>query len=96
MKRCEAAKMSELLSDFLKETGLYEGIVYSNVCRLYNEAVGPVFAKATRPIKLENGKLTCQISSSVIRAQLNPHKESILKRINSGLQDYTVAEIKFS
>ncbi|MDR2287481.1 MAG: DUF721 domain-containing protein [Prevotellaceae bacterium] len=83
MRRTKPIAISNLLSLFLKETGLEKGYNDYQLLKLWDEILGRSISKATLNKRLDGKKLYVYLSSSVVRDELFMRRSEIIKEINS-------------
>jgi hypothetical protein len=83
MRRTKPVAISDLLSIFLKETGLEKGYRDYQLLKLWDEILGLSISKATLSKRLDGKKLYVYLSSSVVRDELFMMRSDIIKEINS-------------
>jgi predicted nucleic acid-binding Zn ribbon protein len=82
MVRNKPVIVGNLLSLFLKESGLEEGYRKYQVLKLWNEILGNEISSVTLSKKIENKKLYVRLSSSVVRDELYMMRSDIIKEFN--------------
>lgn len=103
MKRQNTKSMKEVMSQFVDEFGLSEGLLRLRVFEAWDlimvEQTAP-FVKSSEESKsltisryFYDGVLTCKIMSSVVRMQLSFQIPNLIKKINSLLQGEYVQKI---
>lgn len=96
MQKEQTRHISGLVQLFVKEYHLEEGYRIGCVMRAWDEVLAEVTAGAYPREKvssltsgkfLKDGVLTCKVSSSLLRMQLQMNSEMLLRRLNSKLSD---------
>ena len=77
--------MKEVLGNFVNENKLQKGMDKINVAEAWAAVMGPAISKYTTQIKLDGTVLIVQLSSSVLREELNYGNKKILKNLNEEL-----------
>jgi len=102
MKKENSRMLSELLGEYVKETHLEDGLLR---CRIFDawdlllsQMMMPYMKQeVTKELTItryfKDGVLTCKISSSVIRTQLQFQSDSLCRQLNSLLQGEYVTKI---
>lgn len=85
LARKEACAMDELISQYIREMKLVNGLNRQRIFEAWDVASGAGAYTVGRYIK--GGVLFCRISSSVVRNQLYFQRDAILKRMNEFLMD---------
>ncbi|MDR1129521.1 MAG: DUF721 domain-containing protein [Prevotellaceae bacterium] len=82
MVRNKPVTVGNLLSVFLKESGLEKGYREYQLLKLWNEMLGGNVSKATLSKRIENKKLYVHLSSSVVRDELYMMRSDIIREFN--------------
>lgn len=83
MKKKDAQPLSDLLSDFLESRDdIWRQLGERRVVKGWHELLGEGVSSYTRSIYFKHGVLYVQLSSSVLRAELQMNKENLIKRLN--------------
>ncbi|MDR0385440.1 MAG: DUF721 domain-containing protein [Prevotellaceae bacterium] len=93
MRRCKPVIIGDLLSLFIKNSGLEKGYHDYQVLKLWDEILGDVISKATLDKRLDNKKLYVYLSSSVIRDELYMMRSEIVSEINRRTGENVIDEI---
>ncbi|MDD2594692.1 MAG: DciA family protein [Bacteroidales bacterium] len=101
--RIEQSKIvGDLISDYLKEDGLEEGILMARIFEAWDlvvyEQTGTIMtAEQSKQLTLnkfyKEGILTCKIASSVIRNQLHFQQDALKRKLNKMLQGNYIDKI---
>ncbi len=81
LSRREAAGIDDVISDFLREMRLTNGINRQRVFSAWDAVSGA--KEYTSGKYLKNGVLYCNVNSSVVRSRLAVRKKNILDGMNS-------------
>jgi methionine salvage enolase-phosphatase E1 len=82
MRRSKPVIVGDLLSLFIKDSGLEKGYRDYQVLKLWNEILGDAISRATLSKRLEGRKLYVYLSSSVARDELFMRRSEIVSEIN--------------
>jgi predicted nucleic acid-binding Zn ribbon protein len=93
MRRSKPVIVGDLMSLFLKETGLEKGYRDYQLLKLWDEILGNVIAKATLNKKIEGKKLYIHLSSSVVRDELYMMRSDIVKEFNRRAGENVIEEL---
>jgi predicted nucleic acid-binding Zn ribbon protein len=93
MRRSKPVAVSDLLSLFLKESGLEKGYRDYQLLKLWDEILGNAISKATVSKRLDGKKLYVYLSSSVVRDELFMMRSEIIKEINNRAGKDVIDEI---
>ncbi|MCM4154449.1 DUF721 domain-containing protein [Gramella sp. AN32] len=81
-RKNEEMKLGDLLKSFVDENKLDKGLDQVKVKDVWEQQMGPAIKKYTTSLKLKNGILYVELSSSVLREELSYGKEKIIKILN--------------
>jgi len=81
----EHISISDALKEFVEKNKLQKGLDKVNVREVWNSQMGPAIEKYTTSIKLDRDTLYVQLSSSVLREELNYGREKIIRMLNEEL-----------
>ncbi|MCK9304472.1 MAG: DUF721 domain-containing protein [Bacteroidales bacterium] len=93
MKRENSVRIDELLTLFIKEYGLEDGLVRTRVFHAWDESVGPRYSKITVSKFFREGVLYCTINSSVAKNYLFMHRVKIIGEINRIMGSQVVKDL---
>lgn len=85
MKKSNEQSLGEVLKLFLKANGLEEKVLETEIYGRWEELAGKAINLKTKKVKLENGRLTVYLTSSVLRNELLMRRTELLERINQRL-----------
>lgn len=85
MRRERVVRIGELFRDFLKSSGLDDGILRMRIFEAWDEVVGEKYTDYTLEKFFNEGRLFCKISSSPARNHLFMERLNIVKKINEKL-----------
>ncbi len=87
MRRERVVIIGDLFRDFLKTSGLDDGILRMRIFEAWDEVVGAKYIDYTLEKFYKEGRLFCKISSSSARNHLFMERLHIVKKINDKLGD---------
>ena len=93
MKQEQSKLIKDILSQYVKEMGLEDGLIRLRIFLTYDLIVGERIAKATINKFYKDGILYCTINSSMLRMQIQCSKESIMHQINKMLNNNYINKI---
>jgi predicted nucleic acid-binding Zn ribbon protein len=93
MRRNKPVLARDLLSLFLKESGLEKGYRDYKILKLWDEILGVEISHATLSKRLEGRKLYVYLSSSVVRAELYMMRSEIIAEINRRIGENLITEL---
>lgn len=82
MRRQKTVLIGEVFKEYLKETGLDQGVLRMDVFEAWDSVVGEKFKEYTLDKYFKNGRLICRISSSSAKTQLFMNRIVIIQRVN--------------
>ncbi len=83
MKKKEAVKIREVISEILKRDHLDHKMLENRVVRSWEKVIGKTVARATTQIFMNNGTLYVSINSSVMRNELLMLRDKIMHALNN-------------
>ena len=101
MKRPRPAKpgppqpVGDLLSQFLRKSGLSAKVEAASVVPEWESLVGPQIAAVTEPRRVSEGVLFVAVSTSAWMMELNLMKADILRRLNAGKREGRIEQLVF-
>lgn len=87
--------VSEVLEEFLAESGLKESLERLGAMDDWPDAVGSRVSGITRPVEIRGDTLVVEVVSSAWLTELSMMKELILERLNSRRGDAPIGRIRF-
>lgn len=87
--------VGDLVSGFLRRSGLSEKVEAASVIPRWEEIVGPQIARVTRAVRVSDGTLFVAVRSSSWMSELNLMKSDLLRRINAGRGAGRIEQIVF-
>lgn len=98
MKRVTTRSLGAILSDFVEESRLSDGLLQTRITAAWDSLTldGTDLREYTAQRSFRDGVLSCRIRSSVIRSHLQLQESSLRRQLNARLGDELVRQIKFS
>ena len=93
MARAQA--ITDILIDYLRESGLEKPLLERQVLESWPEVVGPVTARMTAKLEIKDGTLLVRINSSLLRSQLFEIRFTIVDRLNEKVGGKIVKDLRF-
>lgn len=93
MKRVNSQLISAIISEYIKEEGLEEGLLKVRVFETWNLVVGENVTRCTSNRFFSKGVLYCTINSSILRQQLYFRKDDIIFQMNKMLNSQVIKNI---
>ncbi len=94
MQRHNAQSIGDLLTDYLRETGLEKPLLERQVVELWPEVMGAMVARLTRSVELKNGTLIVHISSAALKAQLFECRHQLVDKINNAVGAQVIDNVR--
>ncbi|HPR33801.1 MAG TPA: DUF721 domain-containing protein [Prolixibacteraceae bacterium] len=95
MRRKETLKISEILNEFSAGNELGKKLRETRLMNNWNTMLGPVIARATEKIQINNRVLIVHINSSVIRHELFMIRSQIVESLNKSVGGNVIDSILF-
>ncbi|GAB5556193.1 MAG: DUF721 domain-containing protein [Schleiferiaceae bacterium] len=96
MRKKNEIKLGDGLKAFLKESGLEDKLLKTELIVNWDRVMGPAVANKTDKVEFKRGTLYVQLKSSVLRQELQWHKTKIIEAMNESVQKPgTVKDIRF-
>ena len=92
-REAEHKHLSSILSDFINENALTNGLDEVNVKNSWYAIMGSAIGNYTTSIQFKNSTLYVQLSSSVLREELSYGIEKIIKNLNDELGEEKVLKL---
>jgi len=83
------------LAQFSKSLGITKKLREYSVVTSWNSLVGEQIAKVATPQRIENGTLLVAVANAPWRSELSMRKREIIQKINQGLGQKIVVDIRF-
>ena len=93
MKKESAKLISEVISQFVEENGLEQGLLRVRIFEAWNLVIGENASKAVDTLFYRDKKLHCRLNSAVIRSQLFMNKKRFITKINELLAEDVLDDI---
>ena len=93
MRREKGVLISEVFAQYIKDSGLAEGLLGVDVVHAWDDIIGKSIAKYVVNRHFKEGRLICVISSSSARNAISMNKTAYIEKINERLGREVVMEI---
>ncbi len=93
MQRTNFQHLGSAFDEFFKKKGFYRKMLEVSAKESWKEIVGPVFAKATEKIFIQNHIMYVSINSPAIRHELMLNRNTIKTKINKKIGKNIIYEI---
>ena len=95
MKRNNTEKLGDVIMQLLRQEGLETPLNQYRLIASWKDIIGPVIFKHTTNIYIKNQTLYVQLSSSVIRQELQMGREILIRNLNSHVGAQVITDIIF-
>lgn len=94
MDRHDAQPIGDLLTSYLRESGLEKPLLERQVVEKWPELMGPMVARLTRSVELTNGVLKVRISSAALKAQLFENRRELVAKLNDAVGAHVIDVVR--
>ena len=94
MDRHDAQPIGDLLTTYLRESGLEKPLLERQVVEKWPELMGPMVARLTRSVELTNGMLKVRISSAALKAQLFENRRELVAKLNEAVGAHIIDDVR--
>ena len=85
--------LNEILKELVNTKQFKQKILLKRIEKIWQDEMGETITRYTDQIYLRKNTLVINVSSSVMRHQLNIGKEQIMKKVNTALGENFVKEV---
>lgn len=93
--RDTSRKFSDIMSEVLRENNMGQHLLEHRAANFWQMIMGPTVNSVTREVRVSNGIMYVELSSSVVRQELYGLKKEILKKINDVVGENVIRDIQF-
>lgn len=93
MKQAKTEPINQIIERFLQQRGLSPRFKEQEVFQIWPEVVGGMIASRSRILRMTEGRLFVEFTSSVVRQEVAMVKEGIVRALNDRLGDQVVKEL---
>lgn len=86
--------IGELLPAALRESGMEKPIIEVQIVDRWPEMMGPVIARMTRSVEVEDGVLRIKLSNAALRAQFFEQRHELIQRINDQFGGKVIHDVR--
>lgn len=83
--RGQSLALGEVLGEYLRESGLEKPVLETRIVSLWPEVMGPVVARLTCSVEVENGVLIVRLSNAALKAQLFENRFELVRKMNEAV-----------
>lgn len=96
MKRNNTEKLGDVIRQLLRQEGLETPLNEHRLIESWRDVVGQAIYKYTTNIYIKNQVLYVNISSSVVRQELQMGREILIKNLNAQVGSQVIVDIRFT
>lgn len=93
MRRSNTQKISEVIDEYLKSSGLSHKLKKARIINHWEELLGKAIARRTTSIKIKNKTLFVSLNSSVAKNELMMMRQQIIDALNKHAGEIIIKEI---
>lgn len=93
MRRSKTIKLSEAISDYIREMNIGEKLNEASVLNSWEEIVGKAISSRTSKIYIKDHVLYVHLRSSVVRNELLMLRQALKERINGRMGEEVIKDI---
>ncbi len=86
--------ITDLLTAYLRETGLEQPLLERRLLKVWPEVVGPMAEKLTSKLEIRNGVLYAYVRSAALKAQLFEYRFDLVRRLNETVGGKVIHDIR--
>jgi predicted nucleic acid-binding Zn ribbon protein len=83
------------LDELIGNLGIQRKLKEYDAVRFWSDIVGEHIAKATEPVRIQQGVLVVKVKTSAWRNELTLQKKMLVERLNAALGERVVKDIRF-
>lgn len=88
--------LSDILTAYLRETGLEQPVLEQRLERLWPELMGPQVAQLTESVQIKDGTLHLKIRSAALRQQLFDCRRQVIDKLNHAVNASVIKSVRLS
>jgi precorrin-2 methylase len=93
MRRSQTQHLSHLLRDFAKERNIEDKLNEVDVVNCCQKIMGKIMGRYVKKIYMENGELTVEVTSPMVKSELMMLREELRQRVNEQVGKNIVTKI---
>lgn len=86
--------LSDILTQYLRETGLEQPVLEQRLERLWPELMGPQVAQLTESVQIKDGTLHLKVRSAALRQQLFDCRGKVIEKMNEAVKAEVIKGIR--
>ncbi len=79
------SSLSEVLVDYLRESGLEQSVLDVQIEELWPRVMGETVRRLTRSVEVKDGMLIVRVSSAALKAQLFENRFELVRKLNEAV-----------
>jgi len=88
--------LSDILTSYLRDTGLEQPVLEERLERLWPELMGPQVARLTERIEIKDGTLRLTVRSAALRQQLFDCRLKVIRKLNDAVNAQVIKAIRLN
>lgn len=85
MASVKTHSITDVLVDFLQESGLEQSVLDVQIEQAWPRVMGETVSKLTRSIEVNNGVLIVHVNSAALKAQLFENRFELVRKLNDAV-----------
>lgn len=86
--------LSDILTQYLRETGLEQPVLEQRLERLWPELMGTQVAQLTESVQIKDGTLHLKVRSAALRQQLFDCRRQVMEKMNEAVKAEVIKGIR--
>ena len=86
--------LSDILTQYLRETGLEQPVLEQRLERLWPELMGTQVAQLTESVQIKDGTLHLKVRSAALRQQLFDCRGKVIEKLNEAVKAEVIKGIR--
>lgn len=88
--------LADILTSYLRETGLEQPVLEQRLERLWPELMGTQVAQLTESISIKDGTLHLKLRSAALRQQLFDCRGKVIEKLNKAVNANVIKSIRLT
>jgi hypothetical protein len=86
--------LSDILTQYLRETGLEQPVLEERLEQLWPELMGPQVARLTERVEIKDGTLRIKVRSAALRHQLFDCRMQVIEKMNKAVNAEVIKAVR--
>lgn len=95
MFKRDVQDIRELIMRNLRMQGLETPLLQKRLIEAWPEVAGPVIARYTRDVRIQNQTLYVSLTSPALRAELSMQRQTYVKKLNDYVNAQIISDIRY-